>query len=114
MKIQPEWIEWKGGECPVDEKSYVVCELRGGHRSITEAWRYSWRHYGNSSDIIAYAPVDIDIEPYKLKPKWVIRGDSYAQYFWVVYEGRAFSILIESKSAATAIADALNAAGVEL
>ena len=50
------WIEWKGGECPVDVDALVCCKLRSGKVSITayHAGLLSWRHNGNAADIIAY------------------------------------------------------------
>ena len=52
------WIEWKGGECPVDVDALVCCKLRSGKVSITayHAGILSWRHDGNAADIIAYRP----------------------------------------------------------
>lgn len=50
------WIEWKGGECPVDVDALVCGKLRSGRVSITpyHAGILSWRHDGNAADIIAY------------------------------------------------------------
>lgn len=50
------WIEWRGGECPVDVDTLVCCKLRSGKVSITayHAGILSWRHNGNAADIIAY------------------------------------------------------------
>ena len=50
------WIEWSGGECPVDVDALVCCKLRSGKVSITayHAGMLSWRHSGNAADIIAY------------------------------------------------------------
>ena len=52
------WIEWKGGECPVDVDALVCCKLRSGKVSITayHAGILSWRHDGNGADVIAYCP----------------------------------------------------------
>lgn len=54
-----DWIEWKGGECPVGED--VLVEVRWDDGITTGplnagAWR--WRHIGNESDIVAYRLVD--------------------------------------------------------
>lgn len=49
------WIEWGGGECPVDAGKMVdVIFGYGGRRStnIADCWR--WNHNGTDSDIIAY------------------------------------------------------------
>ena len=52
------WIEWNGGECPVDGDDFVVCKVRSGRE-----WRdgkaimakvLRWRHTGGIADIIAY------------------------------------------------------------
>ena len=50
------WIEWKGGECPVDVDALVCCKWRSGKVSISayHAGLLSWRHNGNAADIIAY------------------------------------------------------------
>lgn len=49
---KPEWIEWPGGQCPVDEATNVEVtydnEIDRG-----EAWRFAWNHSGNA-DITAY------------------------------------------------------------
>lgn len=49
------WIEWRGGECPVNPSEMVdVIFGRGGRMStnIADCWR--WNHSGTDSDIIAY------------------------------------------------------------
>ena len=61
------WIEWGGGECPVDVDALVCCKLRSGKVSITayHAGILSWRHDRNASDIIAYRlhkPAQAEIE----------------------------------------------------
>lgn len=50
------WIEWSGGECPVDVDAFVCCKWRSGKVSITayHAGILSWRHNGNAADVIAY------------------------------------------------------------
>ena len=51
------WIEWKGGECPVDDDCMVVCKILGGELwdggAQTKAGHMGWRHDG-FCDIIAY------------------------------------------------------------
>lgn len=107
MKIQPEWIEWKGGECPVDGDTLVAYELRDGRRNCNKAGWLGWFHYGSDIDIIAYCP--LDIEPYK--PKWTVtRWESDDQ---LRYKGTLKACFV-SPETAQRIADALNAAGVEL
>lgn len=53
-----DWIEWKGGECPVLGDVKVL--LRDGHESATAvpAHHLSWRHINCGSDIIAYCVVE--------------------------------------------------------
>lgn len=50
------WIEWGGGECPVDDGEVVdVMFGRGGRiisTNIADFWR--WSHSGTDSDIISY------------------------------------------------------------
>ena len=50
------WIEWSGGERPVDVDALVRCKLRSGKVSITayHAGILSWRNNGNAADVIAY------------------------------------------------------------
>lgn len=53
--IVDDWIEWGGGECPVNASEVVdVIFGRGGIMStnIADCWR--WNHSGTDSDIIAY------------------------------------------------------------
>lgn len=49
------WIEWGGGECPVDTKAIVDIKLKGGFTyKSCHAGDYSWRHAGGGGDIISY------------------------------------------------------------
>lgn len=53
--VVDDWIEWGGGECPVNASEMVdVIFGRGGIMStnIADCWR--WNHSGTDSDIIAY------------------------------------------------------------
>jgi hypothetical protein len=52
------WIEWGGGECPVDAEVVVSVKYRGdkwAHQE-GEAAKFDWRHRGwcADTDIIAY------------------------------------------------------------
>lgn len=50
-----EWIEWKGGECPVDASSCVDVKFLNGdiiHGWMSGSWK--WDHSGETGDIIAY------------------------------------------------------------
>ena len=51
-----EWIEWKGGECPVEPSTKISVRYRNGgefHRNITAASQ-RWSNNGWPADIIAY------------------------------------------------------------
>jgi hypothetical protein len=54
----PPWIEWHGGECPLDDEDVENFEYRirngmtSGISTSPSSWR--WTHNGNSGDIIAY------------------------------------------------------------
>lgn len=53
-----DWIEWKGGDCPVDLNAEVATKLRDGEWFVTRAGRMDWRHLNDDSDIIAYRIVE--------------------------------------------------------
>jgi hypothetical protein len=53
------WIDWAGGECPVDEHQVVRAKLRDGGMSRGRAGDYAWFHDGpehwqGNCDIVAY------------------------------------------------------------
>jgi hypothetical protein len=53
------WIEWSGGECPVDGAALVNVKFRDGGQSNAcpaHYFRVLWRHAGmhHTNDIIAY------------------------------------------------------------
>ncbi|HBU8799205.1 TPA: hypothetical protein MDE43_004757 [Klebsiella pneumoniae] len=49
------WIEWGGGECPVNHSEMVdVIFGHGGRMSTNIAGCWRWNHGGTDSDIIAY------------------------------------------------------------
>lgn len=53
-----EWIEWKGGKCPVHPLTKVELRLRGGFiMDAEEAGLSPWAHREKSYDIIAYRVV---------------------------------------------------------
>lgn len=111
MKITPEWQEWKGGEMPVDGDRPVTVTKRNGNVRNGYGASFDWGLYVDAeghwiSSIIAYCP--LDIEPYKPQPKWWV-----AEKGWLMFEGKvvAESILWADPRR---VADALNAAGVEL
>jgi hypothetical protein len=56
-----EWIEWKGGDCPVDRDARVRVRHRDGFDSLIYilARHVSWDHRPsplNRGDVIAYKP----------------------------------------------------------
>ncbi|MDR7257757.1 hypothetical protein J2X47_001937 [Sphingomonas sp. BE270] len=62
MTQEAGWIEWAGGECPVEARTSVVCKLRNGHvmrRAMAKArdWRHSRSAHWDYADIIAYRVV---------------------------------------------------------
>ncbi|RYG88628.1 MAG: hypothetical protein EON59_03775 [Alphaproteobacteria bacterium] len=58
-----DWIEWKGGECPVSADTLVDTKLRSGGKTFgfqADRWIVGkWQHGGDRSrlDIIAYRVV---------------------------------------------------------
>ena len=50
------WIEWKGGECPVEAESLIDVKFRVGATNTTgkSASDFYWKRDGDCSDIIAY------------------------------------------------------------
>lgn len=51
------WIEWAGGNCPVDSDAIVEVKYRWHNQhqySNDRAGDFDWAHTGSSSDIIAY------------------------------------------------------------
>lgn len=49
-----EWIEWKGGERPVEDNVRVEVLHRDGDVSSETAIEYDWDHANYEGDIIAY------------------------------------------------------------
>jgi hypothetical protein len=58
------WIEWKGGEMPVDWEVFVDCQYRGAPDedefapTPCKAGLLAWYHDGARDDIIAYRIVE--------------------------------------------------------
>lgn len=52
------WIEWGGGECPVERGVLVEVKYRNEKnyhiKGVNRAWEWSWEHHGTEGDIIAY------------------------------------------------------------
>lgn len=52
------WIDWHGGECPVEESSLVEVQYRNEKaihiKGVVEAGQLCWSHDNSDGDIIAY------------------------------------------------------------
>lgn len=48
------WIEWGGGECPVDEDAIVEMKWKYGDQITNRAGIYQWSYYEYGDRIIAY------------------------------------------------------------
>jgi hypothetical protein len=48
------WIEWGGGECPVDKHAIVRVRFRCGDEGRSRALDYCWQDYGGPGTIEAY------------------------------------------------------------
>ena len=58
-RAMSEWIEWKGGECPVPPETQVeVAILAGPVEGSAGAGGFYWAHHGTLGDIIAYRIVE--------------------------------------------------------
>ena len=51
------WIEWNGGECPVNQLQKVEVTLKCGEYHSGTAYRFEWGRQHSESDIIAYRVV---------------------------------------------------------
>ena len=63
MTTQSDWIEWKGGKCPVPEGTRVDVRFRDGdidEDSMAGIWNWDWQPgpTPNAGDIIAYRVLD--------------------------------------------------------
>ncbi|MGL4757438.1 MAG: hypothetical protein ACRCXB_34225 [Aeromonadaceae bacterium] len=57
------WIEWKGGECPVDDRLIVEVEYNGGCVASAAAKSFSWEHEWEYSNIIKYRLHKPEVKP---------------------------------------------------
>lgn len=72
-----EWIEWRGGGCPVDEAALVDIKFRNGTEAGQEcAGDLSWDHGPYSHDIVAYR---LSVQG-KSALDTQIEGDHYKQF----------------------------------
>lgn len=73
-----EWIEWKGGECPVPVGTLVDVRFRNGYSAAAyPADKFRWARIENHADIVAYRlhePAE-QAEPSALQTQ--IGGDHY-------------------------------------
>ncbi len=56
------WIEWKGGECPVDADAIIDVKQEDGDEFLGVDADWDWRH-GSGCDIIAYRLHKPDVRP---------------------------------------------------
>lgn len=56
-KADDGWIEWSGGECPVDPCAIVEIRMLSSETEVQHAHQYRWDHKGYGGDIIAYRVV---------------------------------------------------------
>ena len=69
-----DYIEWKGGKCPVDGNVIVNIELRDGRRAAGEAFQYTWFHDGSDSDIVGYrAATSVNVDDLLQQPIGAVR-----------------------------------------
>lgn len=48
------WIQWFGGECPVDPCAMVEIRMLSSETEVQHAHQYRWDHKGYGGDIVAY------------------------------------------------------------
>lgn len=55
LNVKDDWIEWPGGECPVEPDTVVAVGHRNGAIGGTvEAREWNWCHSNNPFDIVRY------------------------------------------------------------
>lgn len=58
-----DWIEWKGGKCPVEPETVVKVRTRSGHQlqaAPAEVLRWDWPHGGLPAEIVSYRVVEAE------------------------------------------------------
>lgn len=55
---RPNWIEWSGGECPVDSEKWILAQERDGGFEIYRASDFRWGHIGYEGDIMRYTVIE--------------------------------------------------------
>lgn len=49
-----QWLEWKGGSCPVPEYEKPEIRYRSGGTTESQANLIRWSHTGTWDDVVAY------------------------------------------------------------
>jgi len=57
-KGEGDWIEWFGGECPVEPRVEVEFKQRDGQEDTAPSKWLDWTHENRSYDIIAYRVIE--------------------------------------------------------
>jgi len=63
-----DWIEWKGGECPVPPDTMVEVRNRSGVQSRDFAGYFRWDEIDNFIAIVAYRVISEKPKPEEPKP----------------------------------------------
>jgi len=57
---RPNWVEWHGGECPVDDGVFVLVRLRDGEVRLRRAeFLLGWKHENLDDDIVKYTEIQL-------------------------------------------------------
>ena len=54
------WVEWTGGECPIEQGVRVEIRFRDGEVITVVNHGFRWDHNGLGGDIVAYREVSDD------------------------------------------------------
>lgn len=55
---RPNWIEWRGGERPVECGKVVLAEKRDGSIDVCGSQFFVWDHIGHAGDIMRYTIIE--------------------------------------------------------
>lgn len=60
--MSAEWINWRGGACPIDGRAEVEVRFTCGHTSAHShrAGKLRWTHAGEPFDIAAYRVTSVE------------------------------------------------------
>ena len=75
MSEENEFIDWQGGECPVDPDTIVEVMLSGGDVVRMQAGLFHWQRSSHAGNIIAYRVIE-DKKPQTARDTQV-GGDHY-------------------------------------